>query len=232
MDLIGKKLPEHFIYFLPKDIVSGDFYWACELSNNEFGLVTADSTGHGVPGAIMSMLNISCLNEAVIAQKLTAPSEILNYTRNKIIEHLMHDGSFEGGKDGMDCCFMSFNIEKKALTYAGANNPLWIIRNNEILEFAPDKMPVGKHNSDKISFKQHTIQLQKGDVIYSLTDGLPDQFGGPQGKKYKYKQLKSLLLNVCKLPMDEQLKAIEESFEIWKGDMEQVDDVCVLGVRV
>ncbi|MFI5204015.1 MAG: SpoIIE family protein phosphatase [Flavobacteriales bacterium] len=232
IDLIKQHLPNHFIFFQPKDIVSGDFYWASILPNHEFGLVAADSTGHGVPGAIMSMLNISSLNEAVIGQKITAPAEILNYTRKKIIENLMHDGSTEGGSDGMDCCFMSFNFEKMTVTYAGANNPLWILRNNQILEFTPDKMPVGKHNRDTISFKQQIIPIQKNDVIYSMTDGLPDQFGGPYGKKYKYGQLKSLLLKINGLAMNDQRKAIEESFEIWKGDMEQIDDVCVIGVRI
>ena len=229
---LEKNLPEHFIFFQPKDIVSGDFYWASELENGQFAIVTADSTGHGVPGAIMSMLNISCLNEAVNGQKLTAPNEILNYTRRKIIHHLANDGSEEGGKDGMDCSLVSFDFPKDQLTYSSANNPIWIARGKEILEFSPDKMPVGKHDKDSVSFTQNTIQLQKGDVIYTLTDGMPDQFGGPKGKKYMYKQLKELLLSIASLPMAKQQEFLSSSLNKWKGELEQVDDVCVIGVRI
>ncbi len=237
--LLKNNLPEYFIFFQPKDIVSGDFYWASKLSNGQFALVTADSTGHGVPGAIMSMLNISCLNEAINGQKLTEPKEILNYTRSKIIEHLANDGSAEGGKDGMDCSLISFDFKKNKLLYSAANNPVWIIRSlttsqagKEILEFDPDKLPVGKHDNDSISFTQHSIELQLGDVIYVLTDGFPDQFGGVKGKKFMYKQLKELLLSIAHISMDEQREALKSAFNNWKGDLEQVDDVCLIGVRI
>ncbi|MES2287948.1 MAG: tetratricopeptide repeat protein, partial [Bacteroidota bacterium] len=171
---------DYFIFFQPKDIVSGDFYWASPLANGNFALVTADSTGHGVPGAIMSMLNISCLNEAVKGQQLTEPSEILNYTRSKIIEHLSNDGSAEGGKDGMDCSLISFDFNTNSsigedhegrLTYSAANNPIWIVRKKQIIELEPDKMPVGKHTQDSIPFTQHTVELEKGDIVYAITDG-------------------------------------------------------------
>ncbi|MES2592694.1 MAG: tetratricopeptide repeat protein [Bacteroidota bacterium] len=230
---------DYFIFFQPKDIVSGDFYWASLLTNGNFALVTADSTGHGVPGAIMSMLNISCLNEAVKGQQLTAPNEILNYTRSKIIEHLSNDGSEEGGKDGMDCSLISLKFpsaqeldEGAILTYSAANNPVWIVRKNEIIELRGDKMPVGKHDRDTISFSQHTIQLQKDDVIYTITDGFPDQFGGPKGKKYMSKQLKELLVSLSDLPMDRQKERLSQEFNRWKGNLEQVDDVCVIGIKV
>lgn len=229
---LKNNLPEHFIFFQPKDIVSGDFYWATELGNGQFAIATADSTGHGVPGAIMSMLNISCLNEAVSGQKLTAPNEILNYTRSRIIHHLANDGSEEGGKDGMDCSLISFDFSKKQLTYSSANNPVWIARGNEILAFSPDKMPVGKHDKDSVSFTQHTIQLQKEDVVYTFTDGMPDQFGGPNGKKFMYKQLKELLLSIAKLPMEEQGELLKSALNKWKSHLEQVDDICVIGVRI
>jgi serine phosphatase RsbU (regulator of sigma subunit) len=229
---LKKNLPDYFIFFQPKDIVSGDFYWASELSNGRFALVTADSTGHGVPGAIMSMLNISCLNEAVNGQKLTLPNEILNYTRSRIINHLANDGSAEGGKDGMDCSLLSFDFENQNLNFAAANNPVWIIRGKEILEFAPDKMPVGKHDKDSVSFTSHTISLQKGDVVYTLTDGMPDQFGGPRGKKFMYKQLKDLLITINNLSMSAQKEALASAINNWKGELEQVDDICVIGVRI
>jgi serine phosphatase RsbU (regulator of sigma subunit) len=230
--LLKNNLPEHFIFFQPKDIVSGDFYWASKLSNGQFALVTADSTGHGVPGAIMSMLNISCLNEAINGQKLAAPNEILNYTRSKIIEHLANDGSAEGGKDGMDCSLISLDLKQNQLTYSAANNPVWIVRNKELLEFVPNKMPVGKHDNDSVSFTQHVIELQKGDVIYTLTDGLPDQFGGPKGKKFMYKQLKELLVSISKHSMNEQSDILRLAINNWKGGLEQIDDICVIGVRI
>lgn len=230
--LLEKNLKNYFVFFNPKDIVSGDFYWGAELNNNHFALVTADSTGHGVPGAIMSMLNISCLNEAVEAHKLNQPNDILNYTRQRIIKHLSNDGSEEGGKDGMDCSLVSFDFENKQLIYSAANNPVWVVRENNVIELKPDKMPVGKHDRDSQSFTQHIFELQKNDVVYTLTDGMPDQFGGPKGKKFMYKQLKELLVQLSSLSMKEQKQKIKDAFIAWKSDMEQVDDVLLIGVKI
>lgn len=231
-EILNENLKDHFVYFQPKDIVSGDFYWAAVLKNNNFALVTADSTGHGVPGAIMSILNISCLEKAVEEEKLTEPGQILNHTRLKIIERLKKDGSAEGGKDGMDCSLISFDLKNSKLTYAAANNPIWIVRENKILELLPDKMPVGKHDYEKTAFTQHTIDLQKADVVYALTDGMPDQFGGPKGKKFMYKKLKELLISIALLPMQEQHELLKTTLNNWKGDHEQVDDICLIGVRI
>jgi serine phosphatase RsbU (regulator of sigma subunit) len=231
-ELLDGNLKEYFVFFQPKDIVSGDFYWASLLSNGNFALATADSTGHGVPGAIMSILNISCLENAVGEMKLKEPGEIFNHTRLKIIERLKKDGSPEGGKDGMDCSLICFDFKHNKFTYAAANNPVWIVRGKEILEFAPDKMPVGKHDRDSVPFTQHTVDLQKGDVVYAITDGMPDQFGGPKGKKYLYKQLKELLISIASLPMQEQKETLASSLNNWKGNLEQVDDVCVIGIRL
>ena len=237
----------YFIFFQPKDIVSGDFYWASPLANGNFALVTADSTGHGVPGAIMSMLNISCLNEAVKAQQLTEPNEILDYTRKKIIEHLSNDGSAEGGKDGMDCSLLSFDFGERSsesgegtsnsqtitkLTYSAANNPIWIVRKKQIIELEPDKMPVGKHNHDSIPFTQLSIELEKGDIVYTITDGMPDQFGGKKGKKFMSKQLKELVISISHLPLKDQKERLSDEFNLWKGNLEQVDDVTILGIRI
>ena len=230
-DLLNENLKDYFVFFQPKDVVSGDFYWASKLPDGNFAYTCADSTGHGVPGAIMSILNISSL-ELAIKEKLTSPSEILNYTRTEIINRLKKDGSEEGGKDGMDCSLIILNKEKTKLTYAAANNPIWIIRENELIELKPDKMPVGKHDKDQNPFTQHEFDLQKGDLIYSLTDGMPDQFGGTKGKKYKYTQLKEFLISISMLSMHEQNQKLKSEFENWKGDLEQVDDVCVIGVKV
>ena len=230
--LLDENLKDHFLFFKPKDVVSGDFYWGSKLSNGNFILVNADSTGHGVPGAIMSMLNISCLNEAINADKLTQPADILNATRKKIIEHLLNDGSADGGKDGMDCSLISFDFKNKKLLYAAANNPVWIIRDKIVIALEADRMPIGKHDKDSIPFTQHEFDLQAGDMVYTLTDGFPDQFGGPKGKKFMYKQLENLLISISHESMEIQKQKLENVFENWKGDLEQVDDVCVIGVRV
>ncbi|MGZ3904512.1 MAG: PP2C family protein-serine/threonine phosphatase, partial [Bacteroidia bacterium] len=227
---LDKNLKEYFVLFQPKDVVSGDFYWASILNNGCFVLVTADSTGHGVPGAIMSLLNITSLEKAV--ENLVQPAEILNQTRKTIIERLKKDGSIEGGKDGMDCSLISFDFKNNKLIYSAANNPVWIVRENSLIEFSPDKMPVGKHDKDNTPFTQHEVTLQRNDVIYAITDGMPDQFGGPNGKKYKYKQLKELFVSISHLPLKEQKTAILASLNSWKGDLEQVDDITVIGVRI
>ena len=228
---LDENLKDYFIMFQPKDVVSGDFYWAHSLKNGNFALVTADSTGHGVPGAIMSLLNTSSLEKAV-ELGLSEPAEILNHTRKTIIDRLKKDGSIEGGKDGMDCSLISIDTSKTKLTYSAANNPIWIIRDNKIIELTANKMPVGKHDNDSVSFTQHEIELQNGDLIYTLTDGFPDQFGGPKGKKFMYKKLKEFIINISQLPMKEQKEQLEIAFNYWKGDLEQVDDVCLIGIRV
>jgi ligand-binding sensor domain-containing protein/serine phosphatase RsbU (regulator of sigma subunit) len=234
--LAGKKtldenLDDHFILFKPKDVVSGDFYWAAKLNNGHFILVTADSTGHGVPGAIMSIVNIACLKEAVM-QGISDPSLLMNETRRLVIEHLKNDGSTEGGKDGMDASLLSFDFNDRVLRCACANNPVWVIRDKQLIEIKADRFPVGKHDKDQEPFTLHTLNLQKGDVVYALTDGFPDQFGGPAGKKFKQRQLQDLLLSIAQEPMDIQQQKLNDVFDAWKGGLEQVDDVCVVGVRV
>jgi len=249
--LIEKYLPNSFIFFQPKDVVSGDFYWCAELPGNKFVLATADSTGHGVPGAIMSILNIACLNEAV-KEGYTLPNEILNRTRKEIINVLKRDGSPEGGKDGMDCSLCVYDFNTMQLHMALANNPVWIVRRNqspfsfgegqgvefsstnhlEIIEIKPDKMPVGKHDKQDIPFTAQSIQLQKGDVVYTLTDGFPDQFGGEKGKKFMSKNLRELLAQNAHLPMHEQKQLLASTFQNWIGNLEQVDDVTVIGVKI
>lgn len=234
--LFKKNLKDYFLLFEPKDIVSGDFYWASPMADGRFVLVTADSTGHGVPGAMMSMLNISCLNEAVNERKYKSAAEILNHARQRIISSLAEDGSEEGGKDGMDCSVAIFDFKNKKLSFAAANNPVWIIRQNggekELIELKADRMPVGKHARDTVPFTETTIDLQQGDIIYTLTDGYCDQFGGPKAKKFTYKRLKELLMDISGLSTKEQKAALHEKFMKWRGSQEQVDDVLLIGVRV
>ncbi len=242
---------EHFILFKPKDIVSGDFYWALSIAplpgwdmgtnkvkwpcdtkkKNTFYMITADCTGHGVPGAFMSMLNISYFNENIIERSIRLPHEILNAQRNEIIKALNPPGSTEVSKDGMDCILCVYDFDKMLLHFASANTPLWLVRNEELIEYKADKMPVGKHSDEMHPFTLQTIELLKGDIIYTSTDGFADQFG-TNSKKLMKKNFKEELLKIHHQPMIEQKKYLNQFFENWKGNLEQVDDVCVISVRI
>jgi ligand-binding sensor domain-containing protein len=227
---LNDNLDEYFIYFKPKDIVSGDFYWSATLNNGLFALATADSTGHGVPGAIMSLLNITSLEKAI--ETLNKPNDILNATRKTIIGRLKKDGSAEGGKDGMDANLCVYDFKNMKLAVSAGNAPLWIIREKGLIEIKGDRFPIGKHDRDQEPFVQHDFDLRKGDVVYTFTDGFSDQFGGPAGKKFKYKQLQELLISIAHEPMSIQKQKLSEVFETWRGNIEQVDDVTIVGVRV
>src|ERR1700757_4663035 len=228
---ISQHVADYFIYYQPKDIVSGDLYWALAGEGNTFYIAACDCTGHGVPGAFMSLLNISILNEVTIEKKISQPDLVLNEARKDIIKALNPTGT-EDAKDGMDCILACFDFKKLQLQYAAANNSFYIVRGSEIIMCPADKMPVGKSPRDTEPFTLHTIPLQKGDIVYTLTDGLPDQFGGPKGKKFKYKQLEDILLENRQLPMSEQKEILHKKFEEWRGNLEQVDDVLLIGVRV
>lgn len=226
-----------FIVYKPKDIVSGDFYYA--LSHKHLGskkeifyMSAADCTGHGVPGALMSMMAVSKLNESIIEKNLIAPNDILDNVRKGIIASLNPEGSEEESKDGMDCVLCAFDFEEMKLDFAAANNPLWLIRDGAVIEFKPDKMPVGKSPKENEPYTLQTIQLQKGDTIYIFTDGYADQFGGEKGKKFKYKQLQDLLLKNCDKSMEEQKQLLSATIENWMGNLEQVDDILVIGIRI
>ncbi len=228
--LLNKNLPEYFLLFKPKDIVSGDFYWATQ-HNNKFYLAVCDSTGHGVPGAFMSLLNISFLNEAISERKIEQPHEILNHCRRRLIENI----SQEGAKDGMDGILVCFEkvaaLAETRITYAAANNAPVIVSNNTVTYLPCDKMPVG-HGEKEESFTLQTVQAKKGDRFYLYTDGYADQFGGPKGKKFKYKQLNELLLNSSNRSLNDQKTILEKTFTDWQGRLEQVDDVCIIGIKV
>ncbi len=227
--MLKKNLPEHFVLFKPKDIVSGDFYWATE-AHGKFYFVIADSTGHGVPGAFMSLLNISFLNEAINEKGIQKPNDVLAHVRSRLISSLAIEGSNEGGNDGMDCILMC--LDKNKLEVSCAHNPLLIVVNGEITEIAADKIPVGKSLRNETPFTLHTVDLKKGDILYAFTDGFADQFGGPNGKKLKYKQLCSTLLQNKDLPLPAQRENLLKLFSTWKGDLEQVDDVLIAGIRI
>lgn len=226
-----------FILYKPKDIVSGDFYYALshkhQGSKKEiFYMSAADCTGHGVPGALMSMMAVSKLNESIIEKNLIEPNEILDNVRKGIIASLNPEGSEEESKDGMDCVLCAFDFEDMKLNFAAANNPLWLVRDGKVTEFAPDKMPVGKSPKENEPYTLKTIDLLKGDIIYIFTDGYADQFGGEKGKKFKYKQLQELLISNSHLPMQEQKQILANTIEKWMGNLEQVDDILVIGIKI
>ena len=228
-DLLSKNLPEHFVFFKPKDIVSGDFYWATR-KDGYFYLAICDSTGHGVPGAFMSLLNISFLNEAINEKNITAPNDVLNHVRTRLIENM------DGGQDGMDAAILKFKCVKLGETitkmeYAAANNAPLLIRNSEIILLAKDKMPVGK-GEHLHSFTLHQIELQKGDNLFLYTDGFADQFGGPRGKKFKYKQLNQLLIANVNASMIKQKETLSSTIHNWQGNLDQVDDICIVGIKI
>lgn len=230
-EMINAHLPESFILFKPKDIVSGDFYWATQNTDsagrNQFYLTVADSTGHGVPGAFMSLLNISFLNEAINEKNIFAPNQVFNHVRKRLTE------SMEGRQDGMDAVLLriTYAAEGMRIDYAAAHNAPLLISNGEMIHLKADKMPVGKGERNE-DFILHTIEAKKGDLLYLYTDGYPDQFGGEKGKKFKYKQLEQFIESIHNLPLEEQGELLSKRFEEWKGELDQVDDVCIIGIRL
>lgn len=242
LKLVKEHLPDSFILFKPKDMVAGDFYWM-EIVDDTVIFAAADCTGHGVPGAMVSVVCNNALNRAVREFGCKDPASILDKTRELVIETF--EKSEEDVKDGMDIAVCAINKNTRVLQFAGANNPLYHLKRLDeevtdrnvvndthyIKEVKADKQPIGKYAEQK-PFTNFETQLAEGDIIYTFSDGFADQFGGEKGKKFKYKPFKKLLLNLMNVPMEDQRGAIDKAFEDWRGQHEQVDDVCVIGVRV
>jgi len=244
-------LPEHFIFFKPKDIVSGDFYFFAQRKNKVY-IVAADCTGHGVPGAFMSMLGISFLNAIINSENKLAlqmpfagdiinkfndlknkdktAADILNELREMIKSALGQTGDESEPKDGMDLALAILDNKKSTLQYAGAHNPLYLFRNKEMFEYKGDRMPIGIHIKEK-PFSNHIIKLQKDDVFYLFSDGFIDQFNGETGEKYKTRRFKKLLNDIHLLPLDIQKNKLEKELNEWKKESEQVDDILIIGVK-
>jgi len=227
LELFSDKL-DHFVLFKPRDIVSGDFYWAEKIENKHL-IITADCTGHGVPGAFMSMLGVSLLNEIVLTKGIIRPDEILNALRYKIIDALKQETD-SVVKDGMDMTVCLIDFEKNKLLFSGANNPLYHIRNGELKQVKGDKMPVAIHEVMD-PFTLHERELESGDTFYTFSDGYVDQFGGPLGKKYLARNFRNLLVNIQDISMIDQGVRLDEVFEDYRTDVEQIDDVVVIGVK-
>lgn len=228
MSSMRQMLRDGFVMYLPKDVVAGDFYWLENVDNKIF-VAAADCTGHGVPGALVSVVCSNALSKVVMEEGITETGKLLDRTREVVIEKFSKSG--EEVKDGMDISLCAIDFDKLKMQWTGANNPLWIIRDNTLLEFKADKQPVGKFDNKK-DFTTNNIDLIKGDLVFLFTDGFADQFGGKDGKKYKYKPFKEFLLRIQKEEMNNQRQLLVEEFQNWRGSNEQVDDVCVIGIRV
>lgn len=227
-EFIDKYIPNNFILYKPKDLVAGDFYWA-EKIDNLFFIAAADSTGHGVPGAIVSVVCSNALNRTIKEFNQTETGKILDKTRELVLETF--EKSASEVKDGMDISLLCIDCKNRSIFWSGANNPLWYIQGNEIIEIKADKQPIGKTDYPK-PFTTHKIEYRPNTTFYLFTDGLADQFGGPNGKKFKYKQFSDLLFKNKDLSQIEQSAIINKAFTEWKGELEQVDDVCVIGVKI
>jgi serine phosphatase RsbU (regulator of sigma subunit) len=232
MKIINEIVPDSFVFFKPKDIVSGDFYW---IEKTAQGILFAviDCTGHGVPGAMMSIVGNNLLNKIVKEKGITQPGKILNELLGELFLALRQNADEIKANDGMDLTICSFDPDTRVLSYAGAFNPVLIARNSEIIELKTDKFSVGKYAYEhKFSYKEESFQLQKNDVVYLSTDGYSDQFGGDKGKKLMRKNFYQVLQKISHLNKEEQIIQIEEQFDKWKGTYEQLDDITVFGFRV
>ena len=229
-NLIRKTFPGFFACYIPRDIVSGDYY-SFSLKDNRALISVADCTGHGVSGAFMSMIGISLLHQVVNERSITEPAMVLEELNREVIHSLKQ--RYSDSNDGMDIAFCNINLAEGYLDFAGANRPLWIVRDKNLLEFRPDKFPIGGLQFSQLEkFTSHHIPLAKGDILYMTTDGFADQFGGVNGKKLMTKKLKEVLVSISHLEMKEQEAFLYKYFDEWKGREEQVDDVLVVGVRI
>ncbi len=228
LSLVTQCLPESFVLYRPKDIVAGDFYWM-EQTDDTILIAAADCTGHGVPGALVSVVCSNALNRTVKEFHIEEPGKILNKVRELVLETFeKSEGNIQDGMDISMCCI---NRNTKEIQWSGANNALWYIHHGEMSEVPANKQPIGKIDNP-MPFSTHNLSLQKGDLLYLFTDGYADQFGGPKGKKFKYKQLQRILMENMSMSMEEQKKVLEDNLTQWKGNLEQVDDVLIIGIKL
>ncbi len=230
--LIHKLLPDSFVFFKPKDIVSGDFYWVSEKGDKVLFSVI-DCTGHGVPGAFMSLVGYNLIKEITDAKNELQPAKILDGLSEGVRNTLHQFDNKSSAKDGMDIAFCVLDRKKMELQFSGAMNSLYLIRNKNIQEIKADKLFIGySYSEEQKTYTNHTVKLQKGDCIYISSDGFADQFGGPKGKKYMVNNFRQLLLDIHQKSLDTQKEILEARFDDWKGSLDQVDDICVMGVRI
>lgn len=231
-DMVKSLFDEHFVFFRPRDIVSGDFYWVGQRNGRKYFAV-ADCTGHGVPGAFMSMLGITLLNEILDEKNITSPEKMLDELKTLVVQSLNKEkkAGAKFTRDGMDIALCCIIPEQNKLLYSGANNGIYIQRGDSLTELEPDKQPVGAHEQE-IPFSLKEFSIQQGDMIVAYTDGYPDQFGGHRGKKLMYRQFREIITRVLSKPNDQRVRTLSEEFDQWKSGYAQIDDVCVMGVKV
>ena len=229
---LQEAISSSFVFYKPKDIVSGDFYWVSSTKDKKVIVAVGDCTGHGVPGGLMSIMGTAFINELFSEYNISAPSELLGKLRDRIIEGLNQKGIAGEARDGMDISVGLFDLKKNKLRVSGANNPLYIVRNGELMIYEADPQPVGFYTGKRVPFTEQEVSLEIGDMIYMATDGFQDQFGGERGKKYMKKRFKELLISISGLDVLEQKNKLELELIEWMGDEEQVDDVCVLGIKI
>ncbi|MEN8226781.1 MAG: SpoIIE family protein phosphatase [Bacteroidota bacterium] len=223
-------LHDFFVLHKPRELVSGDFYY-CSRKEEYIVAAAGDCTGHGVPGALMSIMGVSFLNEILSTRGPVKSSRILNLLRERVMRALHQKGHELENKDAMDMALCVFNPKTLELQYSGANNPLYHIRKNVLTEIKADKMPVGINAIEEESFTSHNLQLKPGDIVYIFSDGYADQFGGPQNKKFKYGPLKELLIGISNQPMEKQRDELDKVITAWRGDEFQVDDILIFGIK-
>ena len=231
LEVIKSQLPESFVLFLPRDIVSGDFYWYADTEDRIY-IAAVDCTGHGVPGALMSMIGNTLLTEIIKAKGIKEPAQILDHLEAGIVEAFRSKRESGESRDGMDCALVSICKKSETIEFAGAFRPLLLLRNGEIQEIKANRFPIGGGNGyKKTSFTNNEIAIQPGDIIYMFSDGYPDQAGGDIGKKLMTKRFKDLLLQNSHLPMEEQERKLYNYLVDWQGEHEQMDDILVIGIR-
>jgi serine phosphatase RsbU (regulator of sigma subunit) len=231
---IKQFLPDSFVLYKPKDIVSGDFYWVTKWGNKVL-FATVDCTGHGVPGAFMSIVGQNLLNQTINEYGITQPNLVLNMLNKGIAKTLNQHADNEELRDGMDISLCSLDTQTMHIEFAGAYSPLWVLRNGELIEIKGDKFPIGSFVDDTVQyFQNNEMQLQQNDIVYIFTDGYPDQFGGPKRKKFGYKKLKNLLREMAHTPLENQKEILNTTIENWKAecDEQQIDDILILGVKI
>jgi ligand-binding sensor domain-containing protein/serine phosphatase RsbU (regulator of sigma subunit) len=231
MEYTRSILPQHFIFFKPRDIVSGDFYWMTETSKDII-VAVADCTGHGVPGAFMSMLGVSLLNEIINVNREHTANEILESLRKNVKQTLSQRGKKDETRDGMDIALCIINFKERKVQFSGAYNSLLLVRNSDQILFKGDKMPIGIHVGKEKPFTNHNLKISRGDMLYLYTDGYADQFGGPEEKKFKSVTFRQLLLDIHNKPLEEQSQILDKTLEDWRGNLSQIDDILVMGLRV
>lgn len=231
-EMVKTLLPDSFIFFKPKNIVSGDFYWVKQLSDSKILYAAVDCTGHGVPGAFMSILGYNLLEQTIKHLTSLNPATILTELCNAIIKSLKQTQEFESVKDGMDIALCLLDLKNLKIEFAGAHNPLYIIRNGELIEFKADNRAIGFSYFKKTSFQNHEFDLKKGDCLYIFSDGFVDQKGGPNRTKFFYTPFKQFLIDIHQKPLDEQRQLLDDKFMGWKKELNQIDDVLIFGVKV